>query len=99
MIKDEIDILYAASNQLTQASNPLEQLESVSDYARENGAYSGTLFYIDNDADGEPKWAEIVANWALIGETIVTQLSVGERYYIPDLVLSQMLRLYIDSPY
>ena len=52
--KDEIDILYAASNKLTQAATPQEQLAAISDFARENGAESGTMFYIDNDPNRKP---------------------------------------------
>ncbi len=52
--RTEIDILYAASKQLTQARTPAEQLEAVSDYAREQGASSCVLLYIDNDSAGSP---------------------------------------------
>jgi signal transduction histidine kinase len=62
-IKDEIDILYMASNKLTQASTRDEQLEAVSDYARDQGASFGALFYIDNDQQGQPEWLEVVAEW------------------------------------
>jgi signal transduction histidine kinase len=98
--KDEIDILYAASNKLTQASTPQEQLAAISDYARENGAESGTMFYIDNDLNGKPEWAEIVADWALVDGHRQPELSaIGARYYLPDLTISKLLKNFPDIPY
>jgi signal transduction histidine kinase len=60
--KDEIDILYAASNQLTKASTPLEQLEAVSEYARDMGASSGALLYLSGSTQ-EDMIGEIAAEW------------------------------------
>jgi len=62
-MRDEIDILYAASNRLTQASTAVEQLEAVSSYPREQGAKAGMLFYIDPDSYGRPDYLEVVAEW------------------------------------
>lgn len=66
ILRDEIDILYAALNKLTIASTPAEQLEAVSDYARSTGASAGSLFY--SDASGAQ---ECVAGWALDGITSI----------------------------
>lgn len=60
LFKDEIDILYTASNKLTQASTSVEQLESVSDYARSCGATLGILFYIENENETR---LQVVAEW------------------------------------
>lgn len=61
--RDEIGILYSMSNKLTQASTPAEWLEAVSDYARDNEAAAGILFYIQPDADGEPSALQLAAQW------------------------------------
>ncbi len=76
ILKDEIDILYTALNKLTQAANPAEQLEAVSDYARANGATSGVLLYVDNDDAGQPEAQEIVAEWVKNG----TPTRIGSRF-------------------
>src|SRR5689334_4186236 len=98
--KDEIDILYAVSNKLTQASTPQEQLAAISDYARENGAESGTMFYIDNDPNGKAEWAEVVANWTMVdGQRQLELTAIGDRYYLPELTISKLLKSFPDIPY
>lgn len=77
-LKDEIELLYAASNKLTQASTPAESLEAVSDYARENGAARGILVYTDTPA--HPQTLEVVAEWVKGGSQL---FGVGTRFYIP----------------
>ncbi|MCL4879511.1 MAG: GAF domain-containing protein [Anaerolineae bacterium] len=71
LFKDEIDILYTASNKLTQASTPVEQLEAASDYARSNGASTGVLFHMDSME------LEVVAEW-YVGQGV--PLGIGSRY-------------------
>jgi signal transduction histidine kinase len=61
----EIDILYTALNKLNQAKNPVEQLESVSDYPRLNGATQGILFYIQQPQALPLRTAEVAAEWVL----------------------------------
>lgn len=59
----EIDILYTASNKLTQALTPAELLDAVSDYAQDIGASSGTLTYFYGDTANPLQWGELVAEW------------------------------------
>lgn len=73
LFKDEIDILYTASNKLTQATTSVEQLEAVSDYARHNGATIGLLFHLASEEDYS---IEVAAEW-FTGE--VQPLGVGLR--------------------
>ncbi|MBK8019928.1 MAG: hypothetical protein IPK19_00560 [Chloroflexi bacterium] len=69
LLQDEINILYVASNKLTQASTPIEQLEAVSDYARSHRANRGVLLYCDFDPAGEDghgvRIEEVVAEWTM----------------------------------
>ncbi|MBZ0286651.1 MAG: hypothetical protein K8I30_03485, partial [Anaerolineae bacterium] len=64
-LADEVNILYAASNRLTQASTPTEWLEAISGYAREQGATTGVLLYIEAGSANEPQWCEVVAYWTV----------------------------------
>jgi nitrate/nitrite-specific signal transduction histidine kinase len=89
MFKDEIDILYAASNKLTKASAPDELLDAISDYPQSKGAECGILFYLENTDPDYAEWTQIVAEWAY-GE--VAPLGLGTRLRS---FLAQMLR---DDP-
>jgi signal transduction histidine kinase len=73
---DETDILYTISNKLTQASTPAEWLEAVSDYARQRGATSGVLLYVEHNARGQPEFMETTAVWVRDG---VKASRVGTR--------------------
>ncbi len=75
MFKDEIDTLYVVSNKLTQAATPIEQLESISDYARSNGASWGVLMYLEDEGTTE----EVVAEWT-IGQAI--PLGLGTQFQV-----------------
>ncbi|MBE2270525.1 MAG: GAF domain-containing protein [Anaerolinea sp.] len=92
-LKDEIELLYAASNKLTQASTPAESLEAVSDYARENGAARGVLFYTDSASS--PTSLEVVAEWVK-GKT--PPLGVGTRFEIPRNLLNRVTASANDRP-
>lgn len=83
LFRDEIDILYTASNKLTQAATPVEQLEAVSDYARSNGASTGVLFHMDS-VELE---LEVVVEWC-IGRGV--PLGVGSRYKTATLDFTQV---------
>jgi hypothetical protein len=63
VFNDEINTLYIASNKLTQAATPVEQLEAISDYARRNDASWGILIYLDDESRIE----EVVAEWTIGG--------------------------------
>ncbi len=78
---DETNILYTISNKLTQASTPAEWLEAVSDYARQRGATSGVLLYVEHDTRGQPEYLETTAVWVRDG---VKTSSVGSQLPIVD---------------
>jgi len=78
---DETRILYAISNKLTQASTPAEWLEAVSDYARDNGATSGVLVYIEQAPDGNTRYTESAAVWTSEGAPPRT---TGERLFLDE---------------
>ncbi len=73
VFNDEINTLYIASNKLTQAFTPVEQLEAISDYARSNNASWGILMYLDD----EHRTEEVVAEWT-IGQAV--PLGVGAKF-------------------
>jgi signal transduction histidine kinase len=78
---DETDILYTISNKLTQASTPAEWLEAVSDYARQRGATSGVLLYVEHNARGQPEFMETTAVWVRDGakaSRVGTQLPIAD---------------------
>jgi signal transduction histidine kinase len=77
MFNDEINTLYIASNKLTQAATPVEQLEAISDYARRNNASWGILIYLDDESRVE----EVVAEWT-IGHAI--PLGIGAKFQVAD---------------
>src|SRR5262245_25447149 len=81
LIRDEIDILYAISNRLTQASTPVEWLDAISSYPRDNGATTGAFFWIAYDEHGQPEWAEMAADWTT--EHAVSA-SAGTRFHLPE---------------
>ena len=92
-LNNEINILYAASNRLTQATTPAEWLEAVSQYARDQGASTGILFYLEGEREGQPEWGEIEAVWTA-GDAITA--AVGTRFSVPDYV--NFLHLWIGAP-
>jgi signal transduction histidine kinase len=91
--RDEVDILYAASNKLTRASTPAEWLEAVSDYARDQGAVTGALFYTKYDEDGQPESLEMVADWSVNPNR---QAAVGLRYTVDD--YGPFYKLWLSTP-
>ena len=78
--QDEITLFYNASSKLTRASTPLEQLEAVSDYARDSGASSGALFYFEFDDDHRTE--EVVAEW--VTGTVIP-FEVGTCFRLPQM--------------
>jgi signal transduction histidine kinase len=91
--RDEVDILYAASNKLTRASTPAEWLEAVSDYARDQGAVTGALFYTKFDEDGQPEALEMVADWSVNPQR---QAAVGLRYTVE--AYGPFYKLWLSTP-
>jgi GAF domain-containing protein len=70
--RDEIDILYTISNQLSQAETPPAWLDAVSLYARECGATSGSLFWVGDDQ------LEVAAEWSAHEPDTVSYASYAE---------------------
>ncbi|MBN2470783.1 MAG: hypothetical protein JXN59_08675, partial [Anaerolineae bacterium] len=60
----DIDLLYRMSNQLVQADTPQEQLDAVSEYARQYGATQGVLFYIEHPEHAPVQTVQVIAEWA-----------------------------------
>ncbi len=90
--QEEQEAIYRVSTNLAQAFSRDELVEAISTYAREIGASSTSLLYIDSNADGVPEWVEAVAQWSAYDwQTTPT----GERYYLPELPIS---RLWISNP-
>src|SRR5690606_24546462 len=87
--RDEIDILYAASNKLTQAYTPVEQLEPISKFPRESSARWGTLYYAQYYHDAETHWLECVASWA---KEPAQPVPTGSRIEIAKLNLANAAR-------
>lgn len=75
VFNDEINTLYIASNKLTQAATPIEQLEAISDYARSNKAAWGILIYLDDAGRTE----EVVAEWTT---GPVVPLGIGAKFEV-----------------
>ncbi len=67
-VHSELDMLYRALHQLAQAASPPEQLQAVSDYARESGAAMGILIYADENGTAR----EVAAEWATEASSIST---------------------------
>jgi PAS domain S-box-containing protein len=82
----ESNTLYAASQKLAKATSRDELLEAVSEYARRKDAFGGSLFYIDNDASGQPEWIEVVAEWHTRG----SNAPVGARFYLPEFAFAKL---------
>lgn len=77
--KQETDVLYEASNKLARATTAAEQLEAVSDYARNHGANRGVLLYIA--FEDTYRIDEIVAEWT-IGDCL--PIGVGTQFQYSD---------------
>jgi PAS domain S-box-containing protein len=85
--RDEAEILYSISNQLTTARTLDELLTATSRYAQGKNVYSASLMYIDTDKDNQPEWAEIVAAWEAEGAVTAP---VGTRFYLPELPFAKL---------
>lgn len=92
MLKGEIDILFVASNKLTQAATPAEQLDAVSDYARQRGANAGVLFYFNEQT--EQRNPAVVAKWQT-GDG--REITVGSHLQV-DPLSSRFARLWLGMP-
>jgi signal transduction histidine kinase len=80
MAKRETDILYEALNQLTRANTPAAVLEAVSGYARDHGASSGLLLYVEHDEQEIPQWQQVTAAW----QTGDAAPELGDRYPVAE---------------
>jgi len=79
-------MLYAVSTGLTKAHTADGLLEAVVDYAHNNGAISGVLFYIDTDTSGKPEWARIAATWP----SDLPGSAVGTNFYLPEFPFAEL---------
>jgi GAF domain-containing protein len=77
---------------MNDAVSESEILEALARPAREAGAFSANLMYIDVDSEGNPEWTEIVADWRLEGEA---PIPIGTRFYLPELPFA---KLWIGDP-
>ncbi|MFN8421535.1 MAG: GAF domain-containing protein, partial [Anaerolineae bacterium] len=77
---EEIDFLYIASNRLTSAVTPQEQLSAVSDFARLTGAAAGQLFYIDHLDNALPETMVVAAEWTRSGSPL---MGIGHAWGLP----------------
>jgi len=83
----EAETLYRVSSQLTQSASPAEVLEAASAHARSLGVTGSTLLYIENDAQGNPEWAEVVAT----GQTdSAVTTPIGTRFHLPSFPISKI---------
>ncbi|MBZ0280809.1 MAG: GAF domain-containing protein [Anaerolineae bacterium] len=90
--EEEQTILYNVASKLTNAQDASDIMESLAEYGVVRGAINGTLLRIDNDENGQPAWAEIVANW---NEERAVGTPVGSRFYLPNFPFS---RLWLSTP-
>ena len=83
----QTDELYGISQALNEAATIHEILEALVRPAEEAGAVSALLMYLGLDSAGNPEWTEIVAEWRVKGEA---PISVGTRFYLPEMPLSKV---------
>ncbi len=91
----DIDLLYRMSNQLVQADTPQEQLEAVSEYARQHGATQGVLFYIEHPERAPVQTVQVIAEWAANQRH---WLGVGSRHDTLGMAFVQRLLTYPVRP-
>jgi len=89
------DELYSISQSVNEAESEAELLEALAKPAMESGAVSANLSYIDVDAEGNPEWTTIVADWRLEGEA---PIPVGTRFYLPELPFSKLWMADPENP-
>jgi len=92
-IQAERQVLFEAANRLNAAHERHEVLEAILPFARDNGAISANLLYIDSDSSNLPEWAEIVGAWAQTGAMTT---SVGTRFYLPEFPFA---KLWMSNPH
>jgi signal transduction histidine kinase len=73
--RDEINVLYTISSQLTQASTPTELLAAASIYAQAANASYGMLSYINHE--NQLMVAEVMSEWVASGGH---SIGIGIRY-------------------
>ncbi|HLV37652.1 MAG TPA: GAF domain-containing protein [Spirillospora sp.] len=91
----ETDILYAASNRLTQASTPEELLDAITGYARDCSAVSALLFYVIDKHPDEPVSLTAMAQWGQPGYELAV---VGERIGIDELGMRPLYETHHERP-
>ncbi len=87
------EALIEISRGVNVARDEEEILHALARPAREAGAVTAALNYIDLDESGEPEWAEIVAEWDREGKPT---RPVGTRIYLPEFPI--FLQVWASSP-
>jgi len=80
---------------LNTARDEAELLEVLSQPARDAGATSAQLFYIDLDEDSQPEWAEMVAVWRREGKTTIP---VEARFHLAEFPFAKLWIAHPDEP-
>ncbi len=65
---DALGALYQISRDLNAVQDERDLLATLSRPARESGAFSAALMYIDLDEAGDPAWFEVAAVWQKDGD-------------------------------
>jgi rsbT co-antagonist protein RsbR len=65
---DALGSLYQISRDLNAAQDERDLLDALSRSARESGAFSAALMYIDLDESGDPAWFEVASVWQEDGD-------------------------------
>ncbi len=91
----ERQTLFEAANKLNNAQIADELLDAIIGYARERGALTASLMYLDHDKQGRPEWANIVATWEAEG---AVTMPAGSRFYLPDFPFARLWIANSDAP-
>ncbi len=89
---EQRQILYRIANALNNAQKPEQVLRAINSFALDYEVASASLFYVENDESGQPEWIEAKAVWS---KPDYSPLSIGTRFYLPDLPFS---KVWLDNP-
>lgn len=81
-------VLEQVSRDLNTARNENELLLAMAQTAIESGLHHTELLYIELNENEEPEWAEVVAAWQREDNPPV---SIGTRYYLPDIPFMELV--------
>jgi PAS domain S-box-containing protein len=89
----ETQTLYRASQKIIQAGGPEDILRALAEVVPYQDSLGLLLFYYDTDKEGQPEWAELVAQLQISGEPA---MSVGTRFPVAGLALTRWL---VENPH